>query len=63
MSDQGWDSMGEVVKKWKKKMKEWHDFQNQWRKIHPYDPSKERYHDYQRREGREFKRSKSEFKI
>ena len=54
--------MGEMAEKWKKKMAEWHRFQKEWRKTNPFDPSKEDYHEYQRREGREFRRSKSEFR-
>ena len=54
--------MGKFAEKWKEKMEEWHIFQKEWRKMNPFDPSKEDYHEYQRREGREFRRSKSEFK-
>ncbi len=53
--------MGKFAKKWEEKMEEWHIFQKEWRKMNPFDPSKEDYHSYQRREGREFRRSKSEF--
>ena len=52
--------MGEMIKKWEEKMDEWHSFQKEWRKMNPFDPSKEDYHEYQRREGRVFRWSKSE---
>jgi len=53
--------MGKFAEKWEEKMEEWYKFQKEWRKMNPLDPSKEDYHEYQRREGSEFRRSKSEF--